>query len=89
MEREEAEDLNKRHGGWVTGYVSKRKGNLQNIGISSEPCLSGSRSIIDVIRFQNHLLADVDVGGNKFKKAKELGYGSSYISSFGFLHDSL
>ncbi|KAJ0974153.1 hypothetical protein J5N97_016118 [Dioscorea zingiberensis] len=46
LEREEAEDLIKRHGGRVTGSVSKKT---------------------------NYLLADEDVGGNKSKKAKELG----------------
>ncbi|KAH7653030.1 replication factor C subunit 1 protein [Dioscorea alata] len=46
LEREEAEDLIKRHGGRVTGSVSKKT---------------------------NYLLADEDIGGNKSKKAKELG----------------
>ncbi|KAM0937086.1 putative BRCT domain, AAA+ ATPase domain, ATPase, AAA-type, core, replication factor C subunit 1 [Dioscorea sansibarensis] len=46
LEREEAEDLIKRHGGRVTGSVSKRT---------------------------NYLLVDEDIGGNKSKKAKELG----------------
>ncbi|XP_062171503.1 replication factor C subunit 1 isoform X2 [Alnus glutinosa] len=46
LEREEAEDLIKRHGGRVTGSVSKKT---------------------------NYLLCDEDIGGQKSKKAKELG----------------
>ncbi|WCJ24375.1 Replication factor C subunit 1 [Euphorbia peplus] len=46
LEREEAEDLIKRHGGRVTGSISKKT---------------------------NYLLCDEDIGGQKSKKAKELG----------------
>ncbi|XP_059429692.1 replication factor C subunit 1 isoform X2 [Corylus avellana] len=46
LEREEAEDLIKRHGGRVTGSVSKKT---------------------------NYLLCDEDIGGQKSKKAKDLG----------------
>ncbi|KAI4371444.1 hypothetical protein MLD38_019679 [Melastoma candidum] len=46
LEREEAEDLIKRHGGRITGSVSKKT---------------------------NYLLCDEDIGGNKSKKARELG----------------
>lgn len=48
-----------------------------------------SRCIIDMIHFQTYLLADEDIGGNKSKKAKELGYGSGTLVFVGFLLDTL
>lgn len=87
MEREEAEDLIKRHGGRVTGSVSK-KTVVPNFILN----LIGFRRLITLSFLQNYLLCDEDIGGAKSTKAKELGFAifdpcsqtivfESYISS--------
>ena len=73
LEREEAEDLIKRHGGRVTTSVSKKTVSTscqKMVYLKSYSCIT----VIFLYFFQTYLLADEDVGGRKSQKAKELGF---------------
>ncbi|KAK1309809.1 hypothetical protein QJS10_CPA08g00009 [Acorus calamus] len=68
LEREEAEDLIKRHGGRVTGSVSKKTVKFKKLHLMLYWSL-------------NFLLADEDIGGRKSEKARELG--TSFLTEDG------
>ena len=73
LEREEAEDLIKRHGGRVTTSVSKKTVSTswqKMVYLKFYLCLT----VMFLYFFQSYLLADEDVGGRKSQKAKELGF---------------
>ena len=74
LEREEAEDLIKRHGGRVTGSVSKKTVIYRLIIFITllDPYIY--LVLIVSLYLQSYLLADEDIGGRKSSKAKELGY---------------
>lgn len=73
LEREEAEDLIKRHGGRVTGSVSK-KTVIPIIYLIFDWFFIAVLTFDNIIYLQNYLLCDEDIGGAKSTKAKELGF---------------
>ena len=87
LEREEAEDLIKCHGGRVTGSISKK--TVFSL-LFSCMCLDwyDYQHVINIFCLQNYLLCDEDIGGRKSSKAKELGfviwdpYMQFFLSSF-------
>lgn len=72
LEREEAEDLIKRHGGRVTGSISKKTVRVLNTLLHLWFDLHYWH-VINIFCVQNFLLCDEDIGGRKSSKAKELG----------------